>query len=69
MSINVMLEAQHTCFQWLGSHKLGQRWMIASIEKAWDVARDEQEHHNVILHDEREEEDLQGLTFVNEEIK
>ncbi len=43
--------------------------MIALIQKVLNVAWDQWEYRNAILHIEWEDEDLQGIAFVNEEIK
>ncbi len=43
--------------------------MIAPIKKVWDLAWDQWEHCNAILHEEQEAEDLHELAFIQAEIK
>lgn len=49
-----------------GSRRTGLRWVIALIQKLWDVAWDQWQHRNGILHD-KDSEVLQAVT--NRQIK
>ncbi len=43
--------------------------MIAFIKKLWKISWDPWEHHNAVLHNEQEAENLHELAFIKEEIK
>ena len=43
-------ETQQRFYSWIGSCRTGARWLSQVICKAWDVAWDQWEHRNGILH-------------------
>ena len=47
-------EIQQSYYEWLGIRKTGLRWLSALVQKLWDVAWDQWNHRNGILHDNDE---------------
>ena len=47
-------EVQQSYYEWLGLRKTGLRWLSALVQKLWDVAWDQWNHRNGILHDNDE---------------
>ena len=47
-------EVQQSFYEWKGSRKLGQRWLLALIQKLWDVSWDQWQYRNSVLHDVNE---------------
>ena len=47
-------EVQQSYYEWLGVKKTGLRWLSSLIQKLWDVAWDQWNHRNGILHDNDE---------------
>jgi putative intracellular protease/amidase len=45
-------ETQLAYYQWIGSRRTGRRWITALVQKLWDVAWDQWEHRNHVLHDQ-----------------
>ena len=45
---------QQAFYDWKGSRRLGARWLAALIQKLWDVAWDQWQHRNHVLHDVNE---------------
>lgn len=43
-------EVQQAYLDWCGSRRTGKRWLSALIRKLWDIAWDQWEHRNGILH-------------------
>jgi hypothetical protein len=50
---------QEGYLRWYRSRKSSRRWTVALIKKLWDVAWDQWEHRNAVLH--RQETDRQSL--------
>ena len=47
-------EVQQSYYDWLGVRKTGLRWLSALVQKLWDVAWDQWNHRNGILHNNDE---------------
>ena len=45
---------QQSFYEWKGSRRMGQRWLSALIQKMWDVAWDQWQFRNKVLHDREE---------------
>ena len=43
--------AQQTYYEWLGMRRTGKRWMAQLISKTQDIAWDQWQHRNSVLHD------------------
>jgi hypothetical protein len=51
MPVQSWEEVQQRYFAWRKKQQTGKRWLVAIIQKLWDVAWDLWEHRNSILHD------------------
>ena len=59
-------EIQQQHLEWLGRRQTGKRWLIALIQKMWDIAWDLWEQRNKILHNVDEGIEIAAM---NEEIR